>query len=340
MTEEELRRSMPPPPPVKIEHAPPQYIPRLPYAVRPILSATPTRGVTRKMIAESIRRYGIPRGPWSIDFFRGSHANFGAGVMPALLSAATIRTVPTILYALPTDDEEFSKVFGHPQSEMDRKALSNAQGLLSRNDVRLVKSAVAAIVAEQDVVFIIGRNSNGYLALPDGTRVRLDDIADACRMSGKLCFFIVCESYKAVSGGGLGIDYKISISNALRLVSALTDAVNTAPAYKSGIVKDKAAVFAQIREKLRDASFKTQLYGQKAGATIAVLLFVIWAEEDKFCDDDEGALLRCANASPEKFNPPEANVPTAAEKTRKIEEELRRPKPNFTDPRTRHAVRS
>src|SRR5436309_3503276 len=115
-----------------------------------------------------------------------------------------------IYYQLPITDADYRKLFGaeHTISAQTREEIQQVKTSLKVNGLQdahreltadnfgdVLKRTTAAYV------LIVGHNQEGRFAFLNGSDKALDDLANDCAASGKICIFISCRSRKYIHAG-------------------------------------------------------------------------------------------------------------------------------------------
>lgn len=180
---------------------------------------------------------------------------------------------------LPNDATSFERVFDRPPSssevaEMQRQRFERSSPLPTATEASL---ATALQNSDAAYVTFIGHNDQGQLRFPDGSKMRLFDIARICTRYGKRAIFLSCKAEGHVGTVAAGTIGELEFAQALELSTRL----------RAYLAKESLASLADIQTFLRNEeravafSYKVKYLvtrlsvGAGASSILALVVYVI-----------------------------------------------------------------
>ena len=190
-----------------------------------------------------------------------------------------VQTKEVSFVLLPTDAASFERVFDRPPSlsemgDMQRHRVDRSSPLPAATEASL---ATALQSTDAAYVTFIGHNDQGMLRFPDGTKMRLFDIARICTRYGKRAIFLSCKAEGHVNTVAAGAVGELSFEQALELSAR----VRTYLAQQSTASLADVQMFLRNEERAVGFSYKvkylvTRLTGAAGASSIlALVVYVI-----------------------------------------------------------------
>jgi hypothetical protein len=126
-----------------------------------------------------------------------------------------IRSV-AILDMLPRSTAEFRTIFLKKPSAADETTYERASGKINSTNAPQYFDIAAALSSQNNVIVIVGHNSNGLIRTPKGEVVDVHRLADDCLSASKICIFLTCNSSAYLGDLALGLSDRISITDATK----------------------------------------------------------------------------------------------------------------------------
>jgi hypothetical protein len=180
---------------------------------------------------------------------------------------------------LPNDAASFERVFDRPPSlseigEMQRQRLDRSSPLPTATEASL-----AAALQNSDAAYVtfIGHNDQGQLRFPDGSKMRLFDIARICTRYGKRAIFLSCKAEGHIGTVAAGAVGELEFGQALELSTRL----------RAYLAQQSLASLADVQTFLRNEeravgfSYKVKYLvtrlsvGAGASSILALVVYVI-----------------------------------------------------------------
>lgn len=143
----------------------------------------------------------------------------------------------SILVSAPRTEETFAAIFGKSPKARDlsdvttgiEKILSIATDATPR-EIESSEDLIRHIqTTDNNFITIVGHNEDGYLRMPDGSSVKIEELSNYCMDSRRKCIFLSCNSAEYVppsSASASGINTDISYYDAALVLEALTKKIS------------------------------------------------------------------------------------------------------------------
>src|SRR5207249_10501973 len=134
-------------------------------------------------------------------------------------------------------------------------------------------------------VLIVGHNQEGRFAFLNGSDKALDDLANDCAASGKICIFISCRSRKYIHAGvAYGLSSELTFPQAFYITKAVQDFLISRKSQSTS----PAVLYSHLQQTEAEATFKFQtryliLKGCGAATGLIVLAIVVADLSDDDC---------------------------------------------------------